>query len=173
MTRILITGLSGVGKSAVVAALNGAGHWAVDADDAPWSMWIDVEPDDDTPGTPVEPGRDWVWNPNQMGKLLADAAGGVLFVAGTSPNMGQFRSRFDRIILLTAPAAVMADRLRTRTNNSYGQREHEVQRAVDLIESVEPLLREVADVEIDTSRPLAAVVAEIVDIAEQLEHRAR
>ena len=173
MKRILITGLSGVGKSSVVAALNGAGHRAIDADDAPLSMWIGVEPDDDTPGSPVELGRDWVWNPNKLNQLLADAGGGVLFVAGTSPNMGQFLSRFDRTILLTAPPEVMAERLRTRTNNPYGKREHEVQRAVDLIESVEPLLREVADVEIDTSRPLVTVVAEIIDIAEQLDHRAR
>lgn len=173
MTRILVTGLSGVGKSSFVQALLQRRVRAVDADDPRWSTWVDVGDDDHTPGTPVEADRDWVWDAERIEDLLAQSADEVLFVAGTSPNMGRFRSRFDCVILLSAPAEVMADRLRSRTNNPYGQHDAEVERALDLIESVEPLLRHTADVEIDTSIPLDDVVARVLRLASEIEDATR
>ena len=42
----------------------------------------------------------------------------VLFVSGCAANVFKFYPRFDHIILLTAPADLILDRLGTLTNNS-------------------------------------------------------
>ena len=47
MKRILITGMSGTGKSAVIVELMRRGYRAIDLDTPEWSHWIDAAPDDD------------------------------------------------------------------------------------------------------------------------------
>jgi dephospho-CoA kinase len=165
MTCILITGISGVGKSTVIEELAVRGYAAVDLDSNAFSTWIDVEDDSATPGTPVEPHRDWVWHEERVQALLSAYRTGQLFVSGCVSNMGKFRPQFDRTVLLSAPAATIVTRLATRTNNAYGKRPDEVVRVLELMTSVEPLLRKVADVEIDTSALLDEVVAQIIRVA--------
>jgi hypothetical protein len=45
----------------------------------------------------------------------------VLFVQGTTRNQVLFYPRFDHIVLLSAPAEVLAERLATRATNPYGK----------------------------------------------------
>lgn len=165
MRRILLTGLSGVGKSTVTDALAARGYQAVDADSHEFSEWVAVSSDDQSPGTPVEPDRDWVWRAERIHALLANTTDELLFVSGCAPNMGQFLPHFDQVILLSAPAEVMVERLATRTNNPYGKTPEEVARVLDLRDTVEPLLRRIATHEIDTSVPLDAVVASVLRLA--------
>jgi dephospho-CoA kinase len=42
MKRILITGMSGTGKSAVIVELMRRGYRAIDLDTPEWSHWIDA-----------------------------------------------------------------------------------------------------------------------------------
>lgn len=160
--RILLTGMSGTGKSTVISELAARGYKAIDADCDAFSTWVAVGADDDTPGTPVEADRDWVWRTEQIQALLSTEDADVLFVSGCAPNMGQFLPQFDQVILLSAPAAVIVERLATRTTNTYGQRPEEVARVLTLIDEVEPRLRRVANHEIDTSAPLDSVVAAVL-----------
>ena len=166
MKRILITGISGTGKSTVIGTLAARGYQAIDADCDAFSEWVAVSDDAGTPGTPVEADRDWVWRTDRMQALLSTEDADLLFVSGCAPNMGQFLPQFDHVILLSAPASVIVERLATRTNNAYGQRPAEVARVLALIESVEPLLRRAADYEIDTSAPLEEVVSTVLQLAQ-------
>ena len=166
MKRVLITGMSGTGKSTVTGELAARGYQAIDADCDEFSEWVAVSGDAVTPGTPVEADRDWVWRTDRMQALLSTEDADLLFVSGCAPNMGQFLPQFDHVILLSAPAAVIVERLATRTNNAYGQRPAEVARVLALIETVEPLLRRAADYEIDTSVPLEEVVAAVLQCAQ-------
>jgi hypothetical protein len=79
--------------------------------------------------------------------------------------MGKFLPQFDHIVLLSAPADVMVERLLTRTNNQYGKHPDEVARVLALKQTVEPLLRKVAGDEIDASAPLDHVVMIVLRIA--------
>jgi broad-specificity NMP kinase len=88
--RILLTGISGVGKSTVIDELAARGHAAVDLDCGEFSEWVEVLDDADTPGTPVEPGRDWVWRADRVRELLATERAAVLFVSGCAANMASF-----------------------------------------------------------------------------------
>jgi dephospho-CoA kinase len=151
--------MSGTGKSAVISELAGRGYKAVDADCDEFSQWVEVESSADPFGSPVDVDRDWVWREDRIQDLLSTEDTEVLFLSGCAENMPKFLSQFDHVVLLSAPADVIAHRLRTRTNNSYGKHPGEIARVLDLLESVEPRLRRVAGHEIDTSAPLQEVVA--------------
>jgi len=58
MRRILVTGMSGTGKSTALAELAQRGFRVVDTDDPPWSEWS-------------EPDGGYVWREDLMTDLLA------------------------------------------------------------------------------------------------------
>ena len=136
MKRVLITGMSGTGKSTVIGALAARGYRAVDADYDGLSELVDV-PDDEPTG--LDPGQDWVWREDRIQALLSAADVDVLFLGGCSPNQGKFYPQFDHVILLTAPADAIVERLTTRTNNPYGRRPEDVARTLDMLRTVEPI----------------------------------
>lgn len=151
----------------MTAELAARGYRAVDGDTDEFSEWAPAEAFAGAAGTPVEAGRDWVWREHRMEALLSDEGGGggdVLFVSGCAPNMGRFLPRFDHVVLLSAPAAVIAERLRTRTNNPYGKDPAETARVLGLIDTVEPLLRRAATHEVVTDAPLETVVTAVLRI---------
>ena len=163
--RVLLTGMSGTGKSTVVAELAARGYRAVDLDGDEYSEWVDAARFAGSPGTPVEPDRDWVWREDRVGDLLANEEGELLFVSGSAANMGPFLPRFDCIVLLHAPADVIVERLGARNGDEYGTHPDELARVLVLLETVEPLLRRAAGYEIDTTAPLEDVVAAVLELA--------
>src|SRR5262249_39761614 len=107
--RVLITGMSGAGKSALLHELAARGHRIVDTDAGDYFGMIDGEQ---------------LWREDRINALLpsqSDESSGVLFVQGTTRNQVLFYPRFDHIVLLSAPAEVLAERLTTRTTNPYGK----------------------------------------------------
>src|SRR6266850_1431084 len=149
MKRVLLTGMSGTGKSTLIRELSARGYKAVDADSDEWSEWVDYIATPGEPGSPVEPDRDWMWREDRIQGLLSVEDANTLFVSGCAKNMVKFYPQFDRIVLLSAPAAVIVERLATRTNNSYGKRPDEVARVLSLLQTIEPLLRKDAGYEVD------------------------
>ena len=71
MKRVLITGMSGTGKSAVVRELAARGYPAVDLDTPEWSEWVDADPADAL--TPRD-GKDWLWREDPVRKLSVGAS---------------------------------------------------------------------------------------------------
>jgi dephospho-CoA kinase len=150
MKRILLTGMSGTGKSTVIAALGALGYKAVDADYG----WCTTAPD-----------GEWLWHEGRVDQLLSTEDADVLFFGGCASNQGKFRHRFDHIILLSAPLDVMLERLRTRTNNSFGKRDDERDRVLANHANVEPLLRASSSAEVYTARALSEIVEDILRLA--------
>ena len=66
-----------------------------------------------------------------------------------------------------APAAVIVERLATRTGNPYGKRPEEVTRALAHKATVEPLLPRGPGHEIDTRVPLEQVVERVLRTVEE------
>jgi dephospho-CoA kinase len=172
VTRILLTGLSGTGKSTLIIALAARGYAAVDADSEAFSMWAEPTTAAEAFGPPVEAGRDWVWREDRIEDLLSAQDTDVLFLAGCAENMGKFLPQFDQVVLLSAPADVLRERLRTRTTNAYGKHPDEAARVLSQLDTVEPRLRRVAGLEIDTSAPLEEVVAGVLRVAQMSRHDA-
>jgi shikimate kinase len=161
MKRVLITGMSGTGKSSVIQELVARGYQAHDLDTPEWSEWIDNDPSDML--TPAQ-GKDWVWREDRVRALLSQPEDGTLFISGCAENMAQLFPLIDAVILLSAPVATIMERLRTRSPGSYGSVAEEQRRVSDLTSTIEPLLRKSADHEIDTRRPVHATVDEILRI---------
>lgn len=161
MKRVLITGMSGTGKSAVVRELIARGYRAYDLDTPEWSHWIAADPSDAL--TPAE-GKDWVWREDRVRALLSEPQDGTLFISGCAENMGRLFPLIGTVILLSAPVATIMERLRARAPDFYGSIAEERQKVDGLISTIEPLLRESADHEIDTRKPVHATVDEILRI---------
>jgi dephospho-CoA kinase len=147
---VLVTGMSGTGKSTVLAELARRGHRVVDTD---VGGWID------------ESGPEPLWREDRIAALLDEHADGALFVAGCVANQGRFYPCFDAVVLMSAPADVILDRLATRLTNDFGKSDAERKKILEDLSSVEPLLRTGATAEIDTRRPLE-------DVADELERLA-
>jgi shikimate kinase len=163
VASILITGMSGAGKSSAVEALASLGHQAVDLDSPRWSHLVP----DDSAYASGHAALDWRWREPEVRSLLADHQG-TLFVAGTSTYQARLYDLLDHVILLSVPAEVAISRLASRTSNVYGKDPAELARELKLREVVEPLLRQSACLEVDTgSHPVEAVAAMIADHARQ------
>jgi dephospho-CoA kinase len=139
--------MSGTGKSSVIDALTARGYKAIDTDDG----WCEPLPDDRQR-----------WRENAIEQLLATEDTDVLFVAGCEENQVRFHPQFDLIILLSAPAEILAQRLASRTGNPYGKTPGELRRVLDDLQAVEPRLRTSADHEIRTTIPLSDVVTAVL-----------
>jgi shikimate kinase len=103
---VLVTGMSGVGKSTALGELARRGYATVDTDDGPWIEVIEGEP---------------LWREPLIEGLLNRPRDEPLFIQGTVANQGRFYDRFDAVVLLTAAVDVVLDRIDQRTNNPFGK----------------------------------------------------
>ncbi|MFF0265254.1 AAA family ATPase [Kribbella sp. NPDC004536] len=140
MTRILITGMSGAGKTTVLDELARRGRQTVDTDFDNWT-------------------QDGIWNEARMADLLTQPD---VIVSGTVENQGLFYDRFHHVVLLTAPLDVLIDRVSRRTNNPYGKTPAQLAEIAHYVRTVEPLLRRGATLELDTRQPVSAL-ADAID----------
>ncbi len=154
-----MTGMSGTGKSSALAELGRRGYRVVDTDDPGWREYREyVEPSELHRG-------EWLWVEERMTELLDSDDSRSLFVQGCVGNQSKFYDRFNAVVLLSAPAEVILDRVAYRTTNNYGKTSLERAMILDDLATVEPLLREGCTHELDASRALAEVVADLVAIA--------
>jgi shikimate kinase len=156
MTAVLVTGMSGTGKSTVLAELARRGYRVVDTDHGGWS--------DEVPqagGASAEQ----LWREDRIDALLSERGDGILFVSGCVANQGRFYPRFAAVVLLSAPEPVLLDRVAMRTANDFGKTEAERARILADLHEIEPLLRRGATSEIDTRIPVAGVADRLEAIA--------
>jgi dephospho-CoA kinase len=152
--KVLVTGMSGTGKSTALQVLGERGHRVVDTDTDEWSHWVTL-PDGST---------DWVWREDAITELLADHRQGTLFVAGCKSNQGRFYAQFDHVALLSASADVLFARIAARNNNPYGKKPEDRDLILQHLAEIEPRLRATATIEIDASAPIFQVVDQLEEL---------
>ncbi len=153
MKRVLLTGMSGVGKSTVAERLSELGYKAVDTSYGGYSVA-------DEQGIQH-------WDLDRIRHLLATEDVDVLFVVGTEEGQGSLYDEFDHVVLLSAPRDVMVARLAARTNNPFGKSPEELAKVLADLEMFEPMMRRAATHEIDTDKPLDDVIAEILRLIQE------
>jgi predicted ATPase len=87
MARVLVTGMSGAGKTTVLEEIRRRGHTTVDTDYDGWEL------------------PNGMWDEQRMDRLLASHRDVV--VSGTVENQGRFYDRFEHVLLLSAPLHVL------------------------------------------------------------------
>jgi len=141
--------MSGTGKSTALTELRARGFRVVDTDEPGWK----------------EPrGDELVWREDRISELLAGEDGGPLYVSGCVSNQGRFYARFDAVVLLSAPAEVMLERIGLRRTNDYGKDPAERELVLADLAAVEPRLRATCTHEIDAARPIGEVVETLIAI---------
>ena len=146
--------MSGTGKSTALAELRRHGFEVVDTDEGGLSEWSDEE-------------DGYLWREDRMAGLLARDRSVPLYVSGTVSNQGRFYPQFDAVVLLSAPADVLLERIETRTTNEYGKTAEERNLILRHLAEVEPLLRATCTHEIDAAQPIDDVVAELIAIGSE------
>lgn len=145
----LVTGMSGVGKSAALRELAARGYETVDTDHGEWITVVDGEP---------------LWRIDLVSELLDRPRESALFVQGTVANQGELYDRFDAVVLMSAPLEVMLARVAGR--EGFGSTVADRQKITRDRAEYEPLLRRRATHEIDTTASVADAADELVRIAE-------
>jgi dephospho-CoA kinase len=159
MKRILLTGIAGGGKSAALAELAALGYRVVDTDDPGWCEYRPYPQQVDE----LHRGE-FLWVEERMNALLDTDDRCSLFVAGRTSNQANFYDRFDAIVLFSAPADVLLDRVARRTTNDYGKTPLERAEMLADLAEIEPVLRQTSTHVLDATRPLEQVVADLVAI---------
>lgn len=148
-SAILVTGMSGVGKTSALRALAARGYNTVETDEGDWIEVVEGEP---------------LWREDRMTALLDRPRTAALFVQGTVANQGRLYERFDAVVLLSAPLDVMIQRVTSRPVGQYGTSAADrIKIARDMAE-VEPILRRGATHRLDATLPLASVVDRLIEI---------
>jgi hypothetical protein len=84
MKRVLVTGMSGTGKSTVIQELQRRGYKAIDTDwDSKWEQ----------PSATPSDGPGWLWREDQISTLLDAEDGDAPFVSACVENQGRSRAR--------------------------------------------------------------------------------
>jgi predicted ATPase len=172
---VLLTGMSGAGKSTALRALAARGHRTVDLDHGGYTRLL---PD---PGTPIGWAQEWDLErvaalldahrarPAVSGEGVGERRPGpradVLFVAGTVVNQARLYDRFDAVVLLTAPADVLLARIAQRTDNPFGKDPLGRATVLHHVATLEPRLRAEASHVLDTRVPVPAVADALERIA--------
>jgi broad-specificity NMP kinase len=154
MRRVLITGMSGTGKSSALAELRRRGYQAVDTDEPGWTEWSEDE-------------DGYVWREDRIAELLSGENGPALYISGTVSNQGRFYPRFDAVVLLSAPAEVLLSRINSRTTNPYGKAPEQRRLVLVHLAEVEPLLRRTCTHEVDATQPLSTVVDQLEALGQE------
>ena len=160
MSRVLVTGMAGTGKSSALAELARRGYRVVDTDEPGWREYRTYE----QPVDELHRGE-FLWVENKITRLLDSDDDPSLFVAGGVRNQDKFYDRFDAVVLLSAPADVLLERVALRSTNEYGKTPLDRAEILADLAEIEPLLRQGCTHELDASRPLVDIVAALLAIA--------
>jgi len=154
MKRILITGMSGTGKSSVLELLSDRGFTTVETDFDDWSEQVERDGE-----------REWLWREERMHELLNQLLTTPLVVSGCCANQGKFYDYFDYKILFSAPLEVILERVARRSSNPYGSSEADRREIAANYAFAQPLLQKSADYELDSSvmsvQEMASFVAKL------------
>jgi len=172
MSLIYVTGLSGAGKSAVLAGLAARGHDARGVDEDGYADWIHrvtgatENYDEDDPDFDFHAwyrSHDWVLSAERIAALRAEALalGRLVFLCGVAGGDGDVWHLFDAVVALVIDVPTMRRRI-ARRSNEFGQDPEEMAALIGWHASYEASYRRFGAVIVDASQPLDRVVDEVL-----------
>lgn len=168
---ILITGISGVGKSTVSNKLNALGYKAYDVDDIP-GLCAMIDKKTGKPMVGYEHdnlekvvGMDWICDSKKLKSIVVNESGELAFYCGISSNIDEVWPLFDLVILLKVGHETTRHRLTHRTDNDFGRTKEVQDWIMTWKDRWEADVEEKGAVVIDAHRSIDQVVEEIIEKA--------
>ncbi len=171
MKKILITGVSGVGKSTVSAKLREMGEIAHDTDSID-GLFIMVDKKTRLPAINYKhddlnevQNMDWICDVKKLEEILNNPEHNsfeVVFCCGSASNYDEMFTLFDQIILLKTNEENMRQRLSTRMDNDFGRTAEVQDWIMTWKDWWESDVIEKKAIVIDANREIEDVVAEIL-----------
>ncbi len=156
----MVEGISGSGKSSVSEELRKRGYNAIDSDEG-YAFFAD--PKTNVP-THKHHYMHWIWDTKKMNKLLDDQSTELLFVCGGSNNREEFIHKFKQIFNLVIDEKTLRHRLKTRTNNSFGKKEHELNKVLEIHRAND---KPYEMIDIDATQTIDKVVDDILKVVDE------
>jgi hypothetical protein len=172
MPLYYVTGVSGSGKSAVLRALQVRGHEAHGVDEHGFGIWINRETGEVAtfPKSPanVEIHRwydehTWTLDEAEIRTLRShsDEIGRPVFLCGTAEGDSVVWDAFNKVFALIVDAETIKKRIKQRPDR-FGKRSDELTRILEWQKSFEENYRRFGAVIVDATRPVEAVVDELL-----------
>lgn len=161
--NILITGVSGSGKTTIASELSSLGYHAINMDSVDGlCSWVDLSSGEFVPdGRELDSNwletHDWWWRSEKLNELLAGTEDG--YFCGSSGNEKEFFSLFGKVILLNMDADLINERiLNNHRDHSYGKMPGEIEAILGYFENFQTDAIKAGAVVIDARKPLNEVV---------------
>ncbi len=145
---VLITGMSGTGKSTVLAELRLRGFLVHDMDEQNRSY--------------VDDQGHQRWNVAELVKAIEENRNVPFFISECSEDQASIRPLLTHVVLLSLPIESLIKRIASRTSHDFEKSPAELAAILVEVERTEPLLRKNATLEIDTTMTVGAVASRIL-----------
>lgn len=166
---ILITGISGVGKSTISKKLNEKGYKSYDMDDEPdlFSMVYKgtSQPVKNHDNEDLEKVMEIDWNCDieKLASIIENETVELSFYCGNASNINQILPLFSKMILLKAGPEIVRQRLTARTENDFGRTSEVQDWIMTWKDSWENEMKEKGAIVIDAHKNVDGFVEEIIN----------
>jgi broad-specificity NMP kinase len=169
--KVLLTGVSGTGKSTIIKALNEREVFSIDLHDVPGLFfWQDKKTKEKVEYASVT-SREWfdtvdrLCDINKLKKIFDQYDDIVMAGTISSNDQQEFLSLFDKVILLQCNPETLIHRMETRTNKSgYGKTKAEQEDNIEWQKEFEPQLLSYGAIPVNPDEDLNNVVERIIEI---------
>ena len=148
MVKVLLTGMSGVGKSTILKQISKSYSHSIDLD---YDGWIHMD----------DMCNDRKMDSNRIINYIQKYNDEDIFFSGTTINQKEIYPYLDFIITLTAPIEIMHERILSRENNSFGKSNHDWEKIKNDKREFEQLIMKSSDFVISTDKIANDIVDEI------------
>lgn len=153
--RILLTGMSGVGKTTILSMLQDENTICIDLDETDY-IEVDIET------------KERLISIDKLLSYINSISDKNLILAVCEANQGQIYSLMSAVIVLTASLEVMKERINKRQNNNYGKDKEEWEQIVRNKKEIESLLIRRADYVIQTDGEIHEVFNKVKMIIDEV-----